>query len=465
MPQTLKLEVSYARPSDLVVNPRNARKHPSKQIAQIKGSIATFGFTNPVLVDENSCLIAGHGRLQAAKELGLEAIPVITVPHLTATQKRALVIADNKIAMNSSWDMEILSEELKILANPETDFEVSITGFETAEIDLIIDPPGLSGKPDAADAIPAIDRTKPAITKSGDLWVCGKHRLYCGSALDSDAYELLLDGELAQMVISDPPYNVKVDGHVSGLGKLRHQEFAMASGEMTRGEFQSFLHTAFVCMVANSIDGALAFIFMDWRHIPEILAAGHAAFREFKNLCVWNKTNGGMGSLYRSKHELVFVFKAGTAPHINNVALGRHGRYRTNVWDYAGANSFGRNRKADLETHPTVKPVAMFADAIKDCSHRNGIILDPFGGSGTTMIAAERTGRRARLIELDPYYVDAAVSRWTRQTGGSPQHLRSTNEATGEGEELDVRKGSGARPANASLERSQEWLSDRRVAP
>lgn len=421
MPHPSKLEVSYLRPSDLALNPRNARKHSDKQIAQIKGSIATFGFTNPVLVDEKSCLIAGHGRLLAAKELGLDAIPVIMISHLTASQKRALVIADNKIAMNSSWDMEILSEELRILSIPEIEFDVSITGFETAEIDLIIDPPGPLGKSDTADARPAIDRAQPAITQSGDLWICGKHRIYCGSALDSATYDRLMDGEQAQMVITDPPYNVKIDGHVSGLGRTRHQEFAMASGEMTGSEFKSFLHTAFGCMAANSIDGALAFVFMDWRHMPEILAAGLAAFQEFKNLCVWNKTNGGMGSLYRSKHELVFVFKTGTAPHINNVELGRHGRYRTNVWDYAGANSFGRHRKSDLETHPTVKPVAMIADAIKDCSHRNGIILDPFGGSGTTLIAAERSGRRARLIELDPYYVDAAVARWAKFTGQTPR--------------------------------------------
>lgn len=225
------------------------------------------------------------------------------------------------------------------------------------------------------------------------------------------------------MVITDPPYNVKINGHVSGLGQTHHREFAMASGEMSQSEFTVFLQTAFEMMNANSLEGALHFAFMDWRHMPEILAAGLKVFSDLKNLCVWNKTNGGMGSLYRSKHELVFVFKNGTTSHINNVELGRHGRYRTNVWDYAGANSFKRSRQSGLETHPTVKPVAMIADAIKDCSHRNGLILDPFGGSGTTVIAAERTDRRACVIDLDPYYVDAAVARWSKLTGRTAQRV------------------------------------------
>ena len=423
--QQPEIEIAAVKTADLAINPRNARKHSQKQIAQIAVSIHEFGFTNPILINEKRRVIAGHGRLLAAKELGLEFIPAIKLAHLSEAQERALAIADNKIALNSSWDLEILSEELEFMSAPDFEIEVGIIGFDTPEIDLIIGEPVETSKLDPADEPISIDRSKPAITQSGDLWICGKHRLYCGSALDAAAYDRLMDGEQAQMVITDPPYNVKIDGHVSGLGKARHQEFAMAAGEMTGSEFKSFLHTAFGCVAANSIDGALAFIFMDWRHMPEILAAGLAAFQEFKNLCVWNKTNGGMESLYRSKHELVFVFKSGTASHINNVELGRHGRYRTNVWDYAGANSFGRNRKSDLETHPTVKPVAMIADAIKDCSHRSGIVLDPFGGSGTTLIAAERTGRRARLIELDPYYVDVTIGRWQALTGKQAVHVVS----------------------------------------
>ena len=390
--QQPEIEIIAVRTADLAINPRNARKHSQKQIAQIAASIQEFGVTNPILINGKGRVIAGHGRLLAAKQLGLEVIPAIRLTHLTEAQERALAIADNKITLNSTWDLEILSEELKIMSAPDFEIDVEITGFETPEIDLIVGEPAETGKFDQVDEPVDIDRTKPAVSRLGDLWICGKHRLYCGSALD----------------------------------------------------------------------GALAFISMDWRHMPEILAAGLAAFQEFKNLCVWNKTNGGMGSLYRSKHEL--VFKTGTAPHINNVELGRYGRYRTNVRDYAGANSFGRNRKSDLETHPTVKPVAMIADAIKDCSHRSGIVLDPFGGSGTTLIAAERTGRRARLIEIDPYYVDAAVNRWARQTAGLPQRVSSVNGASGS-DQQEVGAGSETQAGPASLELPPVWLLDWGVVP
>ena len=418
-----KLEVVYRKVGEIAISPRNARRHSDKQIVQIKASIAQFGFTNPVLIDENKVLIAGHGRLTAAQALKFDPIPTIQIAHLTELQKRALMLADNKIALNSSWDLEILSEELKVLSSPDLEIDVAITGFDTAEIDLIIDGAAVLSESDPADAIPAIDRSKPAITQPGDHWLLGHHRICCDTALESKGYEALLGGEKAQMVITDPPYNVKIDGHVSGLGQVRHRDFAMASGEMSPTQFTQFLQTVFGQLVTFTVDGSMHFVFMDWRHMAEILAAGSAAYTELKNLCVWNKSNGGMGSLYRSKHELVFAFKNGTASHINNVELGRHGRYRTNVWDYAGVNSFGRNRKADLETHPTVKPVALIADALKDCSHRNGLILDPFGGAGSTLLAAERTGRRACLIELDPHYVDATVWRWQKMTGMEAQRI------------------------------------------
>lgn len=417
------LSITEVQAANLIANPRNARTHSRKQIAQIAASIQEFGFVNPVLINERAEVIAGHGRLLAAKELGITSIPAICLSHLSEAQERALVLADNKIALNAGWDLELLAEELKLMSAADFEIDVGITGFDTPEIDVIIGASGDAAKPDAADEVVGIDRSKPAVTQPGDLWLCGNHRLLCGSALDGKAYDRLMEGELSQMIITDPPYNVKIDGHVSGLGKTRHTEFAMASGEMSEAVFADFLKSAFDLMAAYAQDGALTYVFMDWRHMAEILAAGRSAFREFKNLCVWNKNNGGMGSFYRSKHELVFVFKTGSAPHINNIDLGRHGRYRTNVWDYAGANSFGRSRASDLAMHPTVKPVAMIADALKDASHRSGIILDPFGGSGTTLIAAERTGRRARLIEFDPYYVDATVARWAKLTGGAPQRL------------------------------------------
>jgi 16S rRNA G966 N2-methylase RsmD len=226
------------------------------------------------------------------------------------------------------------------------------------------------------------------------------------------AYETLMAGESAQMVFIDPPYNVPIDGHVCGSGRVKHAEFVMASGEMSEPEFTAFLETVLHHLAGNSVVGSIHFVCMDWRHAFELLTAGRAAYTELKNLCVWNKSNAGMGSLYRSQHELVFVFKSGTAPHINNVELGRHGRYRTNVWNYPGINTLKPGRLEELAMHPTVKPAALVADAIKDCSRRGGVVLDAFAGSGTTIIAAERTARRARALELDPRYVDVALRRW-----------------------------------------------------
>ena len=214
------------------------------------------------------------------------------------------------------------------------------------------------------------------------------------------------------MVFTDPPYNVPIDGHVCGSGRIKHREFAMAAGEMSQEEFTAFLGTAFGHLARRSADGAIHFVCMDWRHMAEILAAGQAHYAELKNLMVWVKDNGGMGTFYRSRHELIFAFKNGTAPHINTFELGQHGRYRTNVWEYRGVNSTRPGRLEELALHPTVKPVEMIADAIKDCSKRGGIILDPFGGSGSTLIAAAKTGRQARLAELDPVYVDRTVRRW-----------------------------------------------------
>lgn len=403
-------------PKHLIPSPRNTRTHSKKQVSQLCGAINEFGFTNPPIVDDESNVIAGHGRLLAAIELGLPLVPTIVVSGLTHNQKRALAIADNKLALNSGWDLELLAEELADLSSPDLEFDVSITGFETAEIDLIIGEPEPKKRPDPADQVEAIDRTTPAVSRLGDLWSLGLHGLFCGSSEEDASYKAVMQDEVAQQVVTDPPYNVPIDGHVVGLGAVRHAEFARASGEMSDQEFFDFLVTTFVVIASYTAPGAIVMVFMDWRHLSEAQRAGLVAFAELKNICVWVKTNGGMGSFYRSQHEMVLIFKKAGDKHINNIELGKHGRYRTNVWTYAGVNTFGRNRKADLETHPTVKPIAMIMDAIKDCSARGGIILDAFGGSGTTLLAAERTGRRARLIEIDPYYVDATIRRFEALT-------------------------------------------------
>ena len=379
------------RPQD-----RNARTHSKRQIRQIADSMRRFGFTNPILTDDNLQIIAGHGRHEAAKLLGMTTVPSIRLSHMSATEKRAYIIADNEIASKAGWDRETLAIELQGLI--DLGFEVELTGFEPAEIDLILgDWQEASSEPAAPEDQCAEPPEDATVSRSGDLWILGSQRLLCGDARSSEAYKALLGTDRADLIFTDPPYNVPIEGHVSGLGRVHHREFAMASGEMTEVEFTGFLTQVFRAAADVSRDGALHYICMDWRHLYEALSAGRAVYSSFLNLCVWNKDNGGMGSLYRSKHELVLLFKAGTKSHTNNVELGRHGRNRTNVWQYAGVNTFRAGRLDELAMHPTVKPVALIADAIKDASKRTNIVLDPFCGSGSTLIAAEKTGRRGML--------------------------------------------------------------------
>ena len=411
------LPVSTLRPHS-----RNPRTHTKKQIRQIADSIRRFGFTNPVLVDEGNSIIAGHGRVEAAKSLGLAAVPALRLEHMTEAEKRAYVIADNRLAELAGWDNELLALELGAMLDLDPDLDRALTGFDPAEIEALLN----SLDQEAAGEAPVeIDEKAPLVSEVGSLWQLGNHRLICGDATDAEVYRRLLEGEKAQMVFTDPPYNVPVNGHICGLGKVQHDEFVMASGEMSEAEFTAFLTKVTRNLASFSAEGSIHFICMDWRHMGELLAAGRDAYAELKNLIVWNKDNGGMGAFYRSKHELVFAFKKGSVPHINNFGLGQHGRYRTNVWDYAGINSMRAGRAEELAMHPTVKPVAMVVDAIKDCSRRGGIVLDAFSGSGTTLMAAEQTGRRGRAIELDPRYVDVAVRRWQKATGEKALSLPS----------------------------------------
>jgi DNA modification methylase len=410
------MEIEYTPVHELQPYLNNARMHSKRQIRQIASSIKKFGFCNPVLIDDAKQIIAGHGRVEAAKLLGIGAVPTCRLSHLSEADKRAYILADNKLAEQAGWNKEILAIELQGLI--DLNFEIELTGFEMPEIDIILeDAREASGAPSGPeDHVPECP-SGPVVTQAGDLWVLGHHRLMCADARDQIAYDTLLEGAKAEFVFTDPPYNVAIDGNVCGLGRIRHREFAMGSGEMSEVEFTTFLQTVFDRLAENTIDGSIHQICMDWRHQWEMLAAGRKAYTELKNLCVWNKTNAGMGSFYRSKHELIFVWKSGDAPHINNFELGQHGRNRTNVWDYPGISAMGPRRLEELAMHPTVKPVALVADAIKDCSRRGGLVLDPFCGSGTILIAAERTGRMARALEIDPTYVDVAVRRWQIYTG------------------------------------------------
>ncbi|HET9063061.1 MAG TPA: DNA methyltransferase, partial [Candidatus Binatia bacterium] len=418
------MEIRYIPIGALKARSRNPRTHSEKQIGQITESVDRFGFTTPILIDADQTVIAGHGRIEAAKRLGMTELPTIRLDHMTEAEIRAYVIADNKLAELAGWDDELLAAEFQYLADLDLEFDLTVTGFETPEIDLLINL-GQSSEPDEADEIPAIDPDRPAVTRTGDLWHLGRHALLCADATKAESFGRLLGRKKAQTVFIDPPYNVPISGHVCGMGRVKHREFAMASGEMSAAEYASFLAETFRHLSAFSADGSIHFVCIDWRHVADVISNAKGFYSELKNICVWTKDNGGMGSLYRSQHELICVFKNGTAPHINNVDLGRYGRYRTNVWHYPGVNTLREGRMDDLAMHPTVKPTQLVADAILDCSKRGAAVLDCFGGSGTTLIAAEKAGRRGFLIEIDPVYVDVTIERFSKLTGTDGVHAET----------------------------------------
>ena len=418
--------VEYINTNSLTHWKTNARTHSKKQKKQLVESLKQFGFTNPVLIDEHDRILAGHCRVEAAQMLGMDTVPCIRLDYMSEAEKRAYVIADNKLAENAGWDEDLLALELGALIELDLGFDLEITGIDTAELDLIIG---------GADQAPTVDpqeeaappvKTVPRRCEPGDIWQLGRHRLMCTDARNPMTIRLLMAGNKAEMVFTDPPYNVPIDGNVCGSGSVKHREFAMASGEMSKTQFTAFLCEVFEVQKKYTVEGSIHFICMDWRHMGEILAAGEAVYSQLKNVIAWVKDNGGMGTFYRSQHELIFAFKNGAAPHKNNFELGQHGRYRTNVWHYRGMNSAGANRADELAMHPTVKPVAMIADAIRDVSTRNGIVLDLFGGSGSTLLAAEKTGRRAYLAEIDPLYCDVILHRWETHAKGEAERIRSS---------------------------------------
>lgn len=423
-PVSVRLQVRYRSPAELKANPRNPRRHSEKQVVQIAESIKAFQFISPIVINDTREVIIGHGRLLAAQKLGLREVPTIEVGHLSPHQLQALTIADNKLALNSDWDDRLLGEHFKELSEAGLDFSLDLLGFEVGEIDFTVstfDRITVAGDDDVHEP----DRRKPAVVRKGDLWALGSHRLFVGDATERGSYASLLGEERARMVFTDPPYNVPINGFVSGKGRTRHREFAMASGEMSPAQFQDFLSKVCKLLSAHTEEGSLHYLCMDWRHLDAVLAAGKGSYSELKNICVWVKHNAGMGSLYRSQHEFVLVYKQGSAPHRNNIELGKHGRHRSNVWQYAGANSGRRKGENPLDLHPTVKPTALVADAIQDCTKRADVVLDPFLGSGTTLIAAERTGRRCFGMEIDPPYADTIIRRWEALTGRSACRISS----------------------------------------
>lgn len=399
---------------ELMPAARRVRSHPGFKRNALKASIAEFGILNPIAVNSAKVIVDGHLRWETAKALGLKSVPVIFIEHLSNAELRAYAIAANKMPAVANYDMDALRLEFEEITADAPHLDLTLTCFTIGEVDRIQGnhKAGLYDDLDE-DEVPAAN-VHP-ITRPGQLYALGNHRVICGDSLDPHVVARLMDGDQARAAFLDPPYNVKINGHVSGSGA--HSEFAMASGEMSRNAFVGFLYTGFQNLVAHLADGAITFVCIDHAHIGELIEAGDAVFTRRLNICCWDKGQGGMGSLYRSQHELVAVYKYGAEPHINNVALGKNGRNRTNVWSFPGMAGFGKGRKKALELHPTVKPVALVAEALLDVTGPGDIVIDLFGGSGTTLIAAERLGRAARLVEFDPLYVDRIIARWEKMTG------------------------------------------------
>lgn len=419
-PPALSYKIVMRPIADLQERPGNPRSHNRRQIKAIVASIGRFGLTQPILIDEKGVTIAGHARVRAAQELGIAEVPTLCLSHLTAAELNAYVIADNRTAELATWDRELLAESIASIERLDPSFDLTITGFELEDVELLSD--YRSGKKQTKEAeIPSVGTV--AVSRLGDFWeVDGRHGLLCANATKRDSYEVLLGSDRADLMITDPPWNCPIDGHVSSGGK--HREFVAAAGELTRSEFIRFLSAFMAAAVQFSRSGSVHYVFTDWRILQDLLTIGEGHYDHLLNLAVWVKTNAGMGSFLRSQHELIAIFRKGRRTHINNVSLGANGRHRSNVWSHAGANSFGADRDEALAMHPTVKPVAMVAEAIKDASHKGDIILDPFGGSGTTLIACRQTDRRCRMMELDPLYVDVIVQRAMRE-GMKVTHMRT----------------------------------------
>lgn len=416
-----ELQIEMVPIDELKPSKHRHRKHSDKQKTMLAGSIRAFGMMKPLVIDRAGQIVAGHAMWEAAKMVGLKQVPCFRADHLSEDELRAYALADNKLAELSEWDEAGLRAELGHLISVDLSFEIESTGFELAEVDIILDGAATANETvDPADMLPEPSK-EPPTSRLSDLWHLGAHRLLCGSSLEAASFEVLLDGQVADSVHSDAPYNVAVNGHVSST--KRHPEFGNASGEMSQQEFVSFLTAVMANMIGVLKDGAILALWMDWRHALEMQTAALTNDLTQLNLCVWNKVTGGMGNLYRSQHELCFIFKHGRASHTNMVELGKHGRYRTNVWNHKGLSSFGRGRDQALSDHPTQKPVSLTADAIRDVTRRGDIVLDPFLGSGTTLIAAHKVGRICYGIELSPTYCDTIIRRYEKLTGEQAIHL------------------------------------------
>lgn len=408
------LAVEYRAIDALTPYASNARQHPQAQIKKLQRSLKKFGWTNPILVDDTGNVVCGHGRLEAAKRNGETIVPVINLGQMSEADRRAYILADNKLAEEARWSKDLLRSELSGLI--ELGYEIELTGFETFEIDGLLNIG--DDEPDNEDNVELSESTGVSVTRNGDLWTIGSHRLVVGDARDRLVLERLMDGERARMIITDPPYGCKIANNVSGNGRKKHADFLMGAGQESLPEFaMTLLRPAFKAMAAHCATGAIAFVFIDWRAAPHMLDAAQGVFHELKNMIVWVKSPG-MGAFFRSAHELCYAFKVSPGAHVSNIALGK--RSRSNVWNYPSANVFRAGRMQDLADHPTVKNKYMVRDAILDVSRPGDLVLDPFAGSGTVALACEMAGRAARMVEFDPVYADVILRRTAEATGCEP---------------------------------------------
>lgn len=397
---------------------RRLSKENERQHRQLMASIAKFGFITAIVVKGRE-VVVGEARLRAALELGVERVPAVDVGHLNAAEVRQFRIADNRLAELREWDPIALRAEFDEIIVLEPDLNIEAMGYEIPEFDIALQSPADAIDPDDGP-VPVSETT---FSRPGDVWEIDGHAIMCGDARSRTDWRAILGGKSPAVIIADPPWNCPVKSHMGGKGAIQHPEFVMASGEMSDAEFLGFQRDWLACACEYSVPGGLLYVASDWRALHATTEAAHSCDLEQINLCVWRKTPG-MGSMYRSAHELFLVLRKSGAQHQNNIRLGAYGRFRSNCWDYPGASSFGIGREA-LAIHPTAKPVALLRDIFLDCTRRGDVVVDPFSGSGSTLIAAQRTGRAARVIELDPRYVDAAVRRYEQVFGRAPR-LRSS---------------------------------------
>lgn len=427
------LRVEYLPIDALQPADRRVRKSTASQNAKVELSLRQFGVCSPILIDGDRRIVHGHVVWETARRLGLETIPAVRIGHLNQAERRALAIALNRLGETGEWDVEALKVEFDELIELEVD--VIATGFDLAEVDALL----LEDDADEpeADDVPMVSESQ--VSQLGDLWLMGEHRLLQGDARDREVYaRLITEGQGVRLALTDVPFNVPIRGHCTG--QAHHREFAIAHGELSREEFDAFNKDWMRPASSVLVDGGLLATFIDWRSVDLILSAGRELGLDLLNIVVWAKSNAGQGSLWRSQHEMLPVFKKGGAPHVNHVELGRWGRYRSNVWTYPGASTLGSDAREGLAVHPTVKPRALLEDALLDITNRGDVVLDCFLGSGSTLLAAEATGRVCRAIEIDGRYCDVALARWQQMTG-----REAILEETGETHaEVARRRGAGS---------------------